>query len=286
MVECTAMRKKIIHNSRFKTDYTNEILYLEELRKESELALTNKLPGNLRIHRKNGRTYFRVSLSSGSSSRHSTENRYLTKAIKRTDPLLPEYINVYCARRMLKIVKRCISTLKNHASLYDPSPVRNLIEQFGKDFGVMTPKIFWSNTLWVQKWQTTPYQTNTKDADNNYTFKTTRGELVRSKNECIAADILYHWSVPYKYEYPVRLTDGRYIYVDFKLLNPDTMKEWYLEIFGKMDDPEYAKTNLKRINDLSDVGIKEGKNLLLVFDYPDVPFNTDTFRAMIKNVMV
>ena len=109
--------------------------------------------------------------------------------------------------------------------------------------------------------------------------------MVRSKNECIAANILYHWQIPYKYEFPVRLADGRVIFVDFKILTPFTLKECYIEIFGKMDDPEYARTNLQRINDLSEVGIQLGKNLLIAFDYPGAPFNTTTFRTMIENVI-
>ena len=285
MAEGIMMSKTISRNFRFKTDYANEKLYLEKLRKESELALTKKLPGRLKIHRKNGRTYYRISFSGESNSNNVSEKAYITKVIRRTDPLLPEYISVYCSRKMLPVVRRCISTLKNHAELYDPSLITSLSGQFEKDFGMMTPKTYWSNALWIQRWQKAPYQTNTKEAENNYTFKTARGELVRSKNECIAADILFHWQIPYKYEYPVRLVDGRSIFVDFKILNPITLKEWYLEILGKMDDPEYAKSNLKRINNLSEVGVQEGKNLLLMFDYPDVPFNTDTFRAMIKNVI-
>ncbi|MBQ7604948.1 MAG: hypothetical protein IJU59_00515, partial [Firmicutes bacterium] len=50
-------------------------------------------------------------------------------------------------------------------------------------------------------------------------YDTRRGEKVRSKSESIIADILYDLGIPYHYEKPLCLKNGRIRYPDFTLLD-------------------------------------------------------------------
>lgn len=95
---------------------------------------------------------------------------------------------------------------------------------------------------------------------------TERGEKVRSKSEKILADKLYSMGIPYRYEYPLKL--GRYgtVYPDFTLLNVKTRKEYLLEHFGMMDNPEYCQKALLKIEEYARCGIYPGKNLLCTFE--------------------
>lgn len=60
-------------------------------------------------------------------------------------------------------------------------------------------------------------------------FLTMNGEYVRSKTEKIIADLLYHLGIPYVYECPLQLSDGK-VYPDFTILNKRTRRV-YSEAF-------------------------------------------------------
>ena len=290
------MSKTIIQNFSFKKELIYETRYLNWLQNCSNNILKIPLPGTLQVSRKNGNVFYRILCPSepassdgcsGNASGLSPSGKAPLKAIRKDDPLFRDYVKNYCAKKTLMVTKKCLTNLRDHAERYDPDLIVKMFDQFELDFGDMTPEIFSSRERHIQRWQAKPYKTNTREAENNYKFRTERGEMVRSKNECIAANILLHWPIPYKYEYPVSLPDDRTIFVDFKILSPVTLKEYYLEIFGRMDDQEYVKKNMIRINDLAEVGIHVGKNLLIAFDFQDgVPFNTTTFRAMIHNTVM
>ena len=87
----------------------------------------------------------------------------------------------------------------------------------------------WKNVTW----KGASYNTQTED------LTTANEEQVRSKSEVIIADTLKRMNIPYRYEYPLELKDGRTIYPDFLCLNVRTRQEFYWEHFGMMDDPEY-----------------------------------------------
>ncbi len=50
-------------------------------------------------------------------------------------------------------------------------------------------------------------------------YRTEKGELVRSKSEMNIANALFRTEIPYKYECPLTLNDGRVIYPDFTVLD-------------------------------------------------------------------
>ena len=89
------------------------------------------------------------------------------------------------------------------------------------------------------------------------------GELVRSKNEGITADLLYFAGIPYSYEAPLQLLDHgcpRVLHPDFTLYLQQ--KTIYMEILGQMDQPEYAAHWLRRRTLYAQNGILLGKNLI------------------------
>ena len=112
-------------------------------------------------------------------------------------------------------------------------------------------------------------------------FLTLNGEYVRSKTEKIIADLLYHLGIPYVYECPLQLSDGK-VYPDFTILNKRTRKVYYLEHFGMMDTPEYAAAAVRKIKRYEKSGYFIGENMLATWELSDAPLGTAELERMIR----
>jgi hypothetical protein len=119
----------------------------------------------------------------------------------------------------------------------------------------------------------------------NKVYSTRRGDQVRSKSEVILADLLFELEIPYIYEAALYLKNGHVKYPDFTLLNKKTMEEIYLEHFGLLDDKDYMRNALKKIDEYGSEGIFLGKNLLITYESEDFPLNINKIRNMLKEVL-
>ena len=81
-------------------------------------------------------------------------------------------------------------------------------------------------------------------------YDTKRKERVRSKSELNIANMLDSYGVPYKYECPLKLKDGKVIYPDFTVINVKSRKVIYWEHRGMMDDKNYANMAVSRIKQM------------------------------------
>ena len=121
-------------------------------------------------------------------------------------------------------------------------------------------------------------------------FRTSNGEMVRSKSELIIAEALKALKVPYIYERPFRAYMTGYgkanIFPDFTCFNKRTGKTYYWEHLGLMDNPEYASKNMRKILDYSKEGVYPGTELILSFETADVPLSTEYIRALIRKYLL
>ena len=89
------------------------------------------------------------------------------------------------------------------------------------------------------------------------------GTLVRSKNECIMANVLYKLGIEYEYEKVLLLkteNGERRFRPDFTVkLNG---RELYIELFGQMEDENYCIDTMNKIEIYERNGIMKGKNFL------------------------
>lgn len=115
---------------------------------------------------------------------------------------------------------------------------------------------------------------------------TEKGEAVRSKSEKIIADKLYMKEIPYVYEQPLYLKGYGYVVLDFKILNVRTKKEYYLEHFGMMDDYEYAKNAIKKIECFQKNEIYPGEKLLITLEASDSPLNMIILEKMVNKYLL
>ena len=117
-------------------------------------------------------------------------------------------------------------------------------------------------------------------------FITEQGEIVRSKSEAIIADKLNLLKIPYFYEVPKFLNGIGYIKPDFTILNPFTLKEYYWEHFGLMDNPDYEENALHKIEIFSANGICLGCGLIISFETKIHPLDTSYISTMINTFLL
>lgn len=113
-------------------------------------------------------------------------------------------------------------------------------------------------------------------------FFTEKGEEVRSKTEKMIADKLYYMGIPYKYEAALWLKNHGVIYPDFTMLNIRTRDTIYLEHFGMMDNPEYCKKAIEKIEFYEQNCIYQGEKLLITFECSGKGINMKQVESLIE----
>lgn len=123
-------------------------------------------------------------------------------------------------------------------------------------------------------------------SDNLPVLLTNKGIRVRSKSEKILADYFDSLGLVYKYECPLYLNNFGNIYPDFTFLSRKTRREIYWEHEGMMDNPEYARTAIQKIETYEKNGIFPGENLILTFETSMTPINTELMQMNVKKYLL
>ena len=124
--------------------------------------------------------------------------------------------------------------------------------------------------------------------DDQACFITNNGERVRSKSEKIIGDELARLGIPYKYEKPLRLNvDGamKDIYPDFTVMNISTGEVKYLEHLGIMDNPQYYKNTLSKLDIYERNGLLIGREVILLHESYFHPLNTRVVSEYIREFL-
>ena len=76
------------------------------------------------------------------------------------------------------------------------------------------------------------------------------------------------------FRYECELMIGKTVfYPDFTILNPNNGLLIYWEHLGMMDEPEYSRKALYKLNKYIEYGLIPGKNLILTFESKENPFS-------------
>lgn len=179
----------------------------------------------------------------------------------------------------------------------------SLIEKFLSGYDTVRPEDIYQNLHPARKalitpiipdwsgfsaaWQKSKPQTETFwDPDTG--LITEQGEAARSKSEKIIADKYYSLHIPYLYEKPLVLKDGRKkitLHPDFTILKKGHFKEYYHEHFGLMDHPDYCKKALRKIALYRKNSIFEGDRLLITFETSEQPLNIPELQTAIEHFL-
>ena len=97
----------------------------------------------------------------------------------------------------------------------------------------------------INKWKEEVFVKNNKNKEN-LIYKSVSGNMVRSKSEYIIDMNLYMKGIPFRYEAELVLGDAVF-YPDFTILDPNTMRVFYWEHLGMIDNPEYYKKAFSKL---------------------------------------
>lgn len=137
----------------------------------------------------------------------------------------------------------------------------------------------------VEAWLAEPYEGGSFSLQDPE-FYTEKNERVRSKSEILIANAMCKFKVPYKYECPLYLEGLGVIHPDFTALNVKRRKVLYWEHLGKMDDEEYARTNVNRINIYEKNGVFKGDRLILTWETSKTPLDVKLVEQTIKHYLL
>lgn len=142
---------------------------------------------------------------------------------------------------------------------------------------------------YVREWSEEDYEHWEIGEEVNTEYYSIKGERVRSKSEKIIADELARLDIPYKYEYPLILKDGnstRLLRPDFVCLNKKSLKEYYIEHLGMMDDSNYYCSTMYKLDLYEKNGYLIGKNIILLHETSSKPLSTKVLQNYIKEYLL
>jgi len=239
---------------------------------ESIVKQRSKEPGAIIYHGGNKQFYrYKITPSSKPKYLKKSETQQIVNLVEKKYSA----VLLKAHQRNLSIISKAIQEITDD----------NLIkEELIKRYSVPVNPLLMTADEIKRRWQLEPYETNTielpKDAP-----KTMRGECVRSKSELTIANWLYMHKVPYRYECNVYLKNARRYYSpDFVIMHPKTLRLYYLEYFGMMSVPEYAKNTFIKIANYGKEGYYVGDKLIVFFESEDVPINSNLIDGTLSKI--
>ena len=233
--------------------------------------IANPPKGRLRIYSSHGSPQYRICMlktdKRGKYIKKKSINR--VKSIAQRDYI--QKIKKSAESELIAINKLIDKRTDTIETLYD----RQITAR--KD---LTSPIVMSDEEYARRWQDTDYYHKPNTPSDKYISM--KGEKMRSKSEVIIANILYLLGIPYHYEYPLELINGRIIYVDFLILDVKNRKEIWYEHFGMMGDMAYADPNTDRFNDIVAAGLLPGDNFIATFETYNKPLDTRTIFKILE----
>ena len=185
--------------------------------------------------------------------------------------------------KLIKLLQKQITLIEKYL-VTSENKINELYTKMSYTRQQLVSPVTLTDSQYIKEWKSATWQgLSFTEPPSDYT--TANNEQVRSKSEVIIADTLKRMNIPYRYEYPLELKDGRTLYPDFLCLNVHTRKEYYWEHFGMMDDTEYLERTIKKLKLYSENKILPGKNLIITMESQAYPLNVKQIESLIKEFL-
>ena len=248
-----------------------ELIELGKFITKLETKSKYKSEGRLRIDNKKSKCqYYYMDRKENSSAGHN--GRYMKKEELSLAKAIAQRDYDAIALKKAKERKKCIDTFINK---YAKTDLKELYNKTHPQRRALIETDIISDEEYVRRWLAVEYKGKSEVEDD---IVTERGECVRSKSEKIIADKLNMLNIPYRYEYPLMLDNGKTVYPDFTILKMPERKEVYFEHFGMIDDEEYFEHMIYKLNSYENNGIYMGINLFITYETSKKPLNTKTLN--------
>ena len=194
--------------------------------------------------------------------------------------LIKQLIQKSYLKEVLAAARKEKSILSRIIHYYPEQTIEDIYSNLSDERKEYAAPIIPNDTEYASKWLSMPDPGRSLISIETE-FYTLKGEHVRSKSEVIIADRLYSKGIPYKYECPLRI-GNRVIHPDFTILRLSDRKILYHEHCGMMDDPDYAKDMVSRVNLYSNADIYLGDRLFMTFETSDNPLDIKLLDELIE----
>jgi len=270
----------------YSSDKAKRIQYLKQLIEAKEASLRKAPEGALKIQKESDKYYYHFYAPNGCKNTYS---HYLRINDKRDMALARAIAQRGYDEKILKCAAEELKMLQNEQDFYAKGCVDNLYSTLNPGRQALITPIRMTDEAYVAKWLTRSYQKK-GFMEGSPVFETKRGDRVRSKSEMGIANDLFDEEIPYLYEVPIRLVDcitgqSYTAHPDFMVLNVKERKEFLWEHFGKMDDPEYAQRNIKKLVEYENAGYYPGENMIVTFETRTFPLTPKEIKRVISHYL-
>lgn len=202
---------------------------------EQSISGKKYVEGRLKISANHGRPQFYLV--------HNGKRKYLKKGHM---PLIRQYAQKGFELGVLKKIAPWLTTLESmRTAVVECDPVLQTQQALHPARKKLIELIHVPDSAFVAAWKAVPFS---KMAVDSAEFRTDNGEFVRSKSELIIANELFKAGVPYRYEFPVIMTETKkQLRPDFFCLNVRTRQQFVWEHFGMMQNGDYQDKAFEKI---------------------------------------
>lgn len=207
------------------------------------------------------------------------------KYIKKSEyEMVQKVLQLGYDEEVLKALRDKKHILERFLAKYKPDSLETVYTGLSDGRKAMIKTIRPTDEEFVEEW----YKGFIVD-ENSYpketSYRTDRGENVRSKSEKIIADILYKYRIPYVYEPKLKLNNGKYLFPDFALLDLKARKTIYWEHFGLASDGEYASKAMTKLGLYENEGIFVGRDLFFSVESSETPLNINVIERKVRSIL-
>lgn len=132
----------------------------------------------------------------------------------------------------------------------------------------------------LNDWMHEPFEGNPSHPEQ-LIFRTSSGNIVRSKSEVLIDMSLFTNKIPFRYENPLTL-ENITIYPDFTIRHPQTGEFFYWEHFGMMDNPEYSKHAFSKLQLYAQHQIIPTHQLITTYETRENPFLPEQIEQVVE----
>ncbi len=244
-----------------KEELEKELARVVALKKQVEQSIDYNIKGRIRCEMAQGK-YPQYYLYTEDEQKKYPRGRYLKSEDRE---LARQILQRDYDLQMLRILERDERALQRKLKEFEEISIVDVYEKMPKAKQILVNPYIKPNEEFIDEWKKSDLDyKNTYPIENGYI--TENGEKVRSKSEKMIADKLYYMKIPYKYEAALRLKGNQLIFPDFSLLNVKKRKTIYLEHFGMMDNEEYCRKALEKIEIYENNNIFVGDTLLITYE--------------------
>lgn len=196
------------------------------------------------------------------------------------------------AQKAMQDLQKNLDALLKFSQKYDVQSLEKMWESLHPARRTLLEPFVLTDEEYQKRWENVEFS-GRPFASDAAVLMTACGERVRSKSEVIIADTLFRLGVPYRYEYPHKLhredagCGGNIVlFPDFTCLNLRTRKEFIWEHFGLVDNEDYARNMVGKLNLFHANGFFEGENLVFSMETFAKPLSSRDVERLVNRFLL